>query len=73
MVSILKLIEFRERFEAEKTFKEDDAYDRFSKVDTVSKQLDFYGGSRKRRHEETSEYTIRGVTTARKSAKPKFF
>ena len=61
-----------ERFEAEKTFKEGDAYDRFSKVDTVSKQLEFYGGSRKWRHEQTSEHHIRGVTTAKKSAKPKF-
>ena len=60
------------KFHAEKTLKEDDAYDRFSKLETVSKQTEFYGGSRKRGHEETSEHTIGGVTTARKSAKPKF-
>ena len=34
-------------FDAEKTLKEDDAYDRFSKLETVSKQTQFYGGSRK--------------------------
>ena len=36
-----------EIFDAEKTLKEDDAYDGFSKLDTVSKQLEFYRGSRK--------------------------
>ena len=44
----------------------------FQKTDTVSKQPEFYGESRKRGHEDTSEHTIKGVTTARKSAKPKF-
>ena len=61
-----------ETFDAKKTLKEDGAFNRFSKRDTVSKQREFYGGSRKRAHEETSEHTIGGVTTARKSAKPKF-
>ena len=56
-----------ETFDVEKTLKEDGAYNRFSKLGTVSKQPDFYGGSRKRGHEETSEHTIGGVTTARKS------
>ena len=41
------------------------AYDRFSKLETVSKQPEFYGRSRKRGHEETSEHTIGRVTTAR--------
>ena len=59
-------------FDAEKTLKEDGACDRFSKLDAVSKQLEFYGGSRKRGHEETSEHTIRAITTTRKSGKPKF-
>ena len=59
-------------FDSEKTLKEDGALNRFSKLDTVSKELEFYGGSRKRGHEETSEHTIGGVTTARKSGKPKF-
>ena len=59
-------------FDVEKTLKEDGAYNRFSKLGAVSKQPEFYGGSRKRGHEETSEHTIRGVTTARKSAKPTF-
>ena len=61
-----------ETFDAGKTLKEDGAYNRFSKLDTVSKQPEFYGGSGKRGHEETSEHTIGGVTNARKSAKPKF-
>ena len=33
--------------DAEKTLKEDRVYDRFSKLDAVSKQPEFYGGSRK--------------------------
>ena len=61
-----------ETFDAGKTLKEDGAYNRFSKLNTVSKQPEFYGGSGKRGYEETSEHTIGGVTTARKSAKPKF-
>ena len=60
-------------FDAEKTLKEDSAYDRSSKLDkTVSKQPEFYGGSRKRGHKETSEHAIGGFTTTRKSAKSKF-
>ena len=59
-------------FDAGKTLKEDGAYNRFSKHDTVSKQPESYGGSGKRGYEETSEHTIGGVITARKSAKPKF-
>ena len=59
-------------FDAGKTLKEDGAYNRFSKLDTVSKQPEFYGGSGKREHEESSDHTIGGVTTARKPAKPKF-
>ena len=58
--------------DSEKTLKEDGALNRFSKLDTVSKELEFYGGSRKRGHEETSEHTIERITTARKSAIPKF-
>ena len=38
-------------FGAEKTLKEDGAYDRFTKLDTVSKQPESYGGSRKGGHE----------------------
>ena len=61
-----------ETFDAEKTLKGDDAYDRFSKLNAVSEQPEFYGGSRKRGHEEASEQTIGGVTASKKSAKPNF-
>ena len=33
--------------DAENTLKEDGVYDRFSKLDAVLKQPEFYGGSRK--------------------------
>ena len=57
-----------ETFDAEKTLKEDGTYYRFLELGTVSKQPEIYGGSRKK----TSEHTIGGVTTTRKSAKPRF-
>ena len=59
-------------FDAEKTLKQDDAHDRFSKFDTDSEQPEFNGRGRKRENEEISEQSVGRNRINSELARPRF-